>query len=402
MKKTILFTAFIIALVTGCVPPEFVMQPLPDDPARPVTVAAFLPLTGKNRIYAEQMKEGLTAAAGKINDLNGISGHPLELLILDTKGTEQGSKEALKYAVSRKAAAAIAGYDTSEVSMLVEHAATLRMPMVIPLATSDRHTEVSPFIYRNCFTDSQQMEVLAAYLFFWRQLSTGAVITDLGSDDEYARNIARNFSQSVQDNNCRITMNVVVPADSTLNDRQTADILATAPQFILLASRGKRAAAMFRKLRESGFHGVLCGPDSWDDQEFISALGNIDPGETAFSAFFSDENPSREFKSFAGKFRKEFFHRPGACETQSYDALIFLAIGLNNAGDLLQFDRNWRTIRNHPGAAATYTMLPQGMIDRTVYLKSIGMDRQEGQNFLYTRLTRKIQYSKIKDYRIIE
>ena len=47
-------------------------------------------------------------------------------------------------------------------------------------------------------------------------------------------------------------------------------------------------------------------------------------------------------------------------------------------------------------------MLPKGGIDRTVYLKNIGTREQNGKSYPYARLSKQLQYSKIKDYRIIE
>ena len=168
-----------------------------------------------------------------------------------------------------------------------------------------------------------------------------------------------------------------------------------------MPSAGKRAAAIFKKLRQSGFNGIICGPDSWDDAEFIAALVDVEPGEVIYTALFSPENTLQEYQDFKETFRKRFFYIPGACPVQSYDALKFLAIGLTNADDLFKFDKNWRTIRNHSGAAAVYTMLKKGEIDRTVYLNSIGVHR--GKRLLpYPRLSMKLQYSKLEDYRMLE
>ncbi|MBR7131229.1 MAG: penicillin-binding protein activator [Lentisphaeria bacterium] len=403
MKKILLLLAAVAGIFTGCVPPELTLRHFPENPSAPLTVAALLPLTGENRIYAEQMLEGLLAAESRINNQNGINGRRVKLLAIDTKGSASGSSEALQKAASAGAVAAIAGYGHREVEMLTAHAAKLQMPMVLPVATGDSLTEISPFIYRSCFSDSQQMEVLASYLFHWRQLTRGAIITDSGNNAEYSLNIARHFTQAVKNNDCTIAVNCVIPQGSGLTGRQLANLLAHDPQFILIAASGRRAAEIFGKVREGGFSGVLCGPESWDDQEFLSALGkSVIPGDTVFTAFFSEENNSREFKRFRNEFRRRFYHQPGACETQSYDALCFLAIALNEAEDLFKFDRNWRSIRNHAGAGATYTMLPKGGIDRTVYLKNIGTREQNGKSYPYARLSKQLQYSKIKDYRIIE
>lgn len=402
MKLLLPLISALILLFAGCVPAELCFRELPEDPAAPIVIAAFLPLSGSNRMYAEQMQEGLLFARDKINRY-GINGRQLHVEFLDTCGTAEGTRAALAAADAKGAIAAIAGYGTEEVSMLIAHADKLRMPMVIPLATSDHHLQSSPFIYRNCFSDLQQMEVLANYLHFWRQKNFGAIITDPAGDDEYARGISRNFAQAISDIGCRISANLTLENGSVLSGEQLRSLLLADPQFILIASTGgKRAAEQLKALRLAGFTGIICGPDSWDDPEFIAALEGCETGDCIFTAFFNEENSSREFKTFRKEFRERFYHYPGACETQSYDALIFLSIGLDKAENLWDFDLNWRTIRNHHGAAGLYTMLKKGGIDRTIYLKSIGVDRRSGKPLPYSRFSKKLQYSELQNYRIIE
>ena len=401
MKKFLLLLIFAIVFVPGCVPAEFRLRPLPENPAAPIVVAAFLPLSGNNRVFAEQMQEGLLAAEAYINRNRGIAGRKLKLRVIDTAGTAEGTGKALKKAELYGAVAAVAGYGTKEVSMLIQNADRLRMPMVIPLATSDYHTQTSPFVYRNCFTDMQQMEMLASYIHHWRKMSRGAIITDHYGDDEYTGGITRNFTQAIRDLGGKITINTIVPSDAELTANQIIELLATDPEFILVSSSGKRAAKTIAELRKSGFRGIICGPESWDEDEICENLKGVKVGECVFPAFFNPANESREFREFKKDFRKRFYHNPGACETQCFDALVFLAIGLENAGNLFEFDANWRKIVNFPGAAAYYSMGKKGTIDRTVYLKSFDIDY--GANMqISSRVFRKMQYSKLKDYQIIE
>ena len=402
MKKLLPCLTAAAAMLCGCVPEELVLRQPPESPSAPMVIAAFLPLSGENRIYAEQMQEGLRCAETRLNRTHGIGGRKVKVLFLDTGGTPAGTAEALESAEKAGAVAAVAGYNTEEVSMLISHASRLRMPMVIPMATSDYHLEVSPFVYRNSFSDLQQMEVLAAYLISWRQKSAGCAVTDQASGEEYTRAISRNFAQAVKDQGGRILNDVTLAPGKLLTREQLETMLAADPGFVMLAAGGRRAAALVKQLREAGFTGVLCGPDSWDDNEFTDALTGVEPGECIFTAFFSEENNSREFKEFRKNFRSTFFHNPSACETQSYDALIFLSVGLDKAENLLDFDKNWRTIRNHYGAAAVYTMLKKGRIDRTIYLKSLGVDRMGKTLRPFARLSRRIQYSKLKDYQLIQ
>lgn len=389
-------------MVSGCVPEELRLRELPENPAAPITVAALLPLTGNNRIYAEQMREGLLCAEERINNFNGISGRKLKLEILDTAGSAEGTRDALLTAGKLGASGIIAGYDTEEVSMIIAHASRMRTPMVIPLATSNYHLQTSPFVYRNCFSDTQQMEALAGYMLHWRQQNRGAVITDQYNDDDYARGISRSFSMAAKDIGINITCEMTIAQNGQLSEDQLKSILMTDPGFIMVSARAKRSPQLIKQIRNAGFTGIICGPDSWDDSDLCANLNGYDPGECVFTSFFSEENQSGEYRDFCKKFRARFFHNPGACETQSYDALVFLAIGLDKAENLFDFDRNWQTINRHPGAAAVYTMLKKGDIDRTIYLKMLKVEKFGKSTRSTPVLTKKFQYSKLQDYRIIE
>ena len=389
------------ALLCGCIPEEYMLR-IDKEQKTPLTVAALLPLTGTNKIYAEQMREGLLCAETEINANGGIGGRKLILRFIDTRGDAAGTRDAVDQAEKLNAVGLIAGYNTEEVSRIIEHSSRLRMPTVIPLATSMYHLQVSPFVYRNAYSDAQQMEMLAAYMRAWRSLTRGAVLIDPIGAPEYSRGIARNFAQAVVDQGGEIVSTTILPADGKVSRETIRDILTAAPQFILVPSQGKRSADILKKLRLGGFTGIICGPDSWDDTDFIDALADFDPGDCVYTAFFSPENPSPEFAAFRKTFRARFLHNPEACETQSYDALKFLAIGLTDTDNLLDFDKNWRSIRNHSGAAAVYTMLKKGDIDRTIYLNSIGVRRGGGKLVPYARLSRKMQYSQLEDYKVLE
>ena len=395
MKKMFAFLAAAF-LCAGCVPEEYFLR-IDQEAKTPVRIAAVIPLSGKNKIYAEQMMAGMVFAVEQINAQNGVNGRNLQFKVFDSTGTPVGAVAAMEDAAKWGASGIIAGYDSDEVSAAISRSGELRLPTVIPLATSDQHTDLSPFIYRNSYTDTQQSEMLMSYLYHWRKARTIGIFIDT-RNALYSQNLARSCAQAFQDCGGSVVSTVQLQGknipDKIIQDMVMADVDA-----VVIPADGKRAAEILKKLRNAGFHGIIAGTDTWDDIDFISSLDDFNPGECVFTAFFSDENSSAEYIRFKSAFRKRFYYNPGACETQSYDALKFLVIGLSTAETLPDFDKNWRTIRNHQGAAATYTMLKKGKIDRTIYLNTVGIDKVNGKFRPYSRLSRKIQYSKLEEYK---
>lgn len=397
--KSHFFSTVILALTalfSGCVGPEFYINGYRGKNA-PIRVAAILPLSGSNRIPAEQMKSGLLQAEHDIN-INSFSGRKKLLLrFFDSKGNAAGADSAMEEAARWGASGIIAGYSTDEVSAIIKNSARLQMPTVIPLATATEHTMVSPFIYRNSYTDFQQADMLANYLLYWRQAKHLGIFIDENSEIDYQSNISRDVSQHIQDIGGSITKTTMIKG--VPSDREITDMLKSDPEAVLLTYSGKNAAETIKKLRNGGFTGIICGADNWDNDELISALDNFKVGDCLYMALFNDENKSPEYLNFKADFRKRFFHNPGACETQSYDALKFLMVGLEKAETLPEFDRNWRKIKLLQGAAAIYTMRPKGDIDRTIYINSIGVKRVNDKIKPFSRLSHQMQYSKLREYK---
>jgi ABC-type branched-subunit amino acid transport system substrate-binding protein len=182
-------------------------------------------------------------------------------------------------------------------------------------------------------------------------------------------------------------------------EKHLIDAMSFAPEAILLPFEGKKAARYFKILRQSGYMGIICGPDSWDDPAFFKELQGVkNPGLNFYTAFFSDSARHSEYRSFKENFRKKCYYYPGSCEIQTFDAINTLLAGLgNNASSLKKFDRNWRSLRKYAGAAAIYTMLPKNQIDRTIYINRVGVSQTDRKRLVPGNITG-LQYSRLKVY----
>ncbi|MBE6362437.1 MAG: amino acid ABC transporter substrate-binding protein [Lentisphaerae bacterium] len=394
LKLSALF--FLPLLFSGCVAPELYLSGNTGKDAV-IKVAAILPMSGSNRIFAEQMAEGLQMAAQDLNR-NSVTGRKnVQLKIFDSKGTADGTAAAAAEAARWKAAGLVAGYSTQEVSRIIPYAVKFRMPVVIPLATSAAHSAASPFVYRNSYTDFQQANMLAGFLMYWRQVKNIGIFIGGKGEDEYQAAVGREVAVCFRDIGGAVTM--TSPVVDRPDKNEIVEMLKSDPEAIMLTFGGKAAAQTIRELRNAGFTGIIFGADNWDDEELISGLDDFIVGDCLYTAFFCDDESVREYREFKTAFRKRFYHNPGACETQSYDALKFLVFGLRGASHLPDFDRNWRKIRQYQGVSARYTMLPKGEVDRTIYINSIGVRRSGNKLKPYARLSRKMQYSKLREYR---
>ncbi|MBQ9503202.1 MAG: ABC transporter substrate-binding protein [Lentisphaeria bacterium] len=362
----------------------------------PVIIGAVLPLTGKYQSHGRRMLNGIKFAEEELNNRRGISRRRVKVLPFDTGSDSRGAAEAFEAAVAAGANGIVTGHNTNEAEAVSPIAARCRIPTVISMATSDATVGSSLYMKRNAFTDKQQGEALAAYLWYWRQLVRISVLIDTDPGSVYERNTAGAAARAFRELGGNITIMPEYRGDDFSAALKAA--LITGPQAIVVSARGPRAAAVIRALRKEGYAGTICGLDSWDDPGLFEGLKNLNNiGDCLYVSYFSPENPTEEFKDFRAGFRQKFYHDPGNDETMTYDATKLLAIGLNNARTPEEFEKNWMSIHNFFGAAATYTMLPKGRVDRTIFINAV----EPGREGLLPRgrLVRSFMYSKLESYR---
>ena len=391
------FLSVFMLLLWGCVPAELMLRYDPESTG-PVRIGVLLPLSGPDAERGRMMLNGARYAADDLNSHRGHFGRLVELVVIDTRGTAEGAEQAFRSAVSSGVVGVAGVYSTTEARAMAPLAKSLRIPMVIAMATgNDDVIGVNPFVYRVVFTDKQQSEMIAAYLKYYRRAGRLAVMISTDPADIYVRNVARDVMQKFRD------LGGEVVAVNKLDPKNPASTLKSAalllPEAILLPFEGKVAAACYKKLRELGYEGIICGPDSWDDPLFFQALSGVKAvGNSYYTAFYSGEARHVEFRTFREGFRKKLYYYPGSHEIQAYDSVKALLIGLgNNAVDLKKFDRNFRSIRKQAGAAAIYTMLPKNQIDRTIYVNRVG-NVPGNSSELVPRTITGLQYSRLKDY----
>ncbi len=361
------FAAGVALLFAGCAS-ETPLRTNPDSYA-PVKIGVILPLTGKNSRFGERLRNGIEVAAEELNHGRGIAGRPIELLYADTASDPMLAAEAARDLAQSGAVALVAGYDSEEVKALRGTVEALGLPTVAPLATDNEL--IAPggrLLFRAAFTDAQQSRALAYYLWYWRKLMRLGVLTD--STSAYADGIARQTAREFSALGGVVTGYAEYREDMEDFTAPLRELLSYAPQAIVVPASPATSGKLVRQLRNLGFRGVIVGPDSWDENEFLDQCGP-QPGDCAFIAFYSDDNRTAEQEVFREAFRKKFFFYPGSDEAQGYDSLQLLSIALANAKTVEEFQANLLLIRNHLGATGQFTMLPGGEIDRTLVLKTL-------------------------------
>ena len=395
----LLLTAAALLALWGCVPPDQVLRFVPES-YESVKIGVVLPLSGADALQGKKMLRGAQFAAEELNNRRGHFGRTVELLVEDSCSTGEGAAAALEKAVRAGAVGIVGGHSTVEVQSMTALARRHRVPLVIPMATGDDDViGKNPFVFRVVFTDQQQSEMIAGFMKYYRRVKRVAVAVSTDPADVYSRNVARDVADSFRELGGEITcISETDKKDPAPAMKQARSLV---PDAIVLPFSAELAAKCYKILRESGYSGLICGPDTWDDPEFFRHLQGLkNVGSNFYTAFFSSEARHIEFIKFWQEFRKKYFYYPGSCEIQTFDALNMLLTGFgNNAASLRSFNKNWRGMRKHSAVAGIYTMTPDNGIDRTIYINRIGRSPETGDKPIPKNITG-LQYSRLEDYSI--
>ena len=397
--RTIRLTALLIGIlgfIAGCVEPELMLRINPEETG-PIRIGAIVPLSGDNRDYGTRMLRGIRLAVDELNAGRGINGRRIELLVYDNSSTREGAARMTRSAAAEGAVALIAGYNTTEVGGIVPLAEPLRLPVMIPQATANRYVGYSRFVFRCVYSDRQQAEALAGYLWYWRKLLRLGIVVNMDPDDEYSRNIARDVAQCFTDLGGEVVRTIEIRGENF--DHELQELMTHGPQAILLPVEGKLAAKMLKALRDKGYGGIVCGPDTWDSEEFFQMLSDRSTvGDCVYIGMFGADDSYPAFRDFNKRFREHYFHTPGSTETLSYDAVKLLAVGLGHAETIMDFEKNWESIKKYPAASGVMSTLPKGGIDSTIYIDSISPGNYVAPH-PHPQTIRSFTYSTLESYR---
>ena len=388
---------FFLLLTAGCVPAGEVLRYEPGTGGM-VRIGVLVPLTGKDAPHGKKMLNGARFAVDELNSRRGHFGRQVDLVVVDTGSTGAGAAKAFETAVSAGVVGVAGVYSTVEARAVAPLAMRFRVPLVLAMATcDDDEIGTNPFVFRSVFTDKQQSEMIAGFMKYYRRVGRIVVTVSADPAEIYSRNVARDVASSFKELGGEVAC--MCEIDGKSPGKALAEAVSFLPDAIVLPFGGEIAAEYYKKLRQLGFAGLICGPDSWDDPLFFKGLSGLkNPGNSFYTAFYSDEAKHAEFSDFRENFRKKRYYYPDSCEIQTFDALNMLLIGFgNNADSLKKFQKNWLSMRKYSGAAAVYTMEKGNKIDRTIYINRIGYTPESG-NRLVPRNIGALQYSRLAVY----
>ena len=296
-----------------------------------IKLGGIIPQTGPVSNYGNSTENGIKMAIAEVNEAGGINGKQVEWISYDDKGEVTDAVTAYNK-LMEDGVQAIIGAVTSKPTLAVAEAAVNDgIPMVTPTGTQFNITEGKDNIFRVCFTDPYQGNLLAIFTNDTLQGKTAAVLRNSSSD--YSMGVADAFVDKANE------LGIEIVADESYGDNdndfkaQLTNIAGQNPDVLIIPDYYEKVALIAPQARQVGIEATFLGADGWDGTIVaMDAASHADIENSYFTNHFSLEDDSEKVRTFIDKYTEEFGEDPTAFSALGYDAVYLYKQAMEAAG----------------------------------------------------------------------
>lgn len=304
-----------------------------------IEIGYFGDLTGPTFNFGQSAINGVLMAASEVNQSGGINGRKIDIVIEDDKGSpEEAARLTAKLIDQDKVVAIIAGGTSGNSRAAAPKAQASHIPLISPSSTDPAVTQTGNYIFRACFVDTFQGEVMASFAVNTLKAKKAAILTDFNST--YSKGLTDYFKLSFG----RLGGTIVSEQTYTQGDAdfkgQLSTIRSAEPDVIYIPGYYGEVGLIVKQARMIGLTQPLLGGDGWDAPELWQLGGDALNG-SYISTHYSADNPSSEIQQFVDLYKQRYGNLlPDAHAALAYDAarLLFAAIARTGSteGDKLR------------------------------------------------------------------
>jgi len=296
-----------------------------------IVIGMYGSLTGNDGSFGQSSKEGTQLAVDEINATpDGVmKGRKFQVLIEDDQSKPEEASSAVTKLIAQDKVVAVLGEVASTRTLAAAPLAQrYKVPLITPASTNVRVTEVGDYIFRICFIDSFQGEVLAKFAFNDLKARRVAILKEITSDYSVG------LTESVLEHFTRLGGTVLPPVSYSAKDSDFKAVLtqirSQKPDALFVPGYYAEAAIITRQARELGMKMPILGGDGWVGDALAGGRDALN--NTFISNHYSGDNPSPLVQNFVSSYRKRFGRDPDAIAALAYDAVKVLADAMRRAG----------------------------------------------------------------------
>ena len=323
------------SLFTGCGGSQGGGGESSDKPAGDeIVVGANFELTGNVAQYGANANNGFKLAIKEVNDAGGINGKKIKIVEADAKSeAAEAVNAATKLISDDKVVALIGPAVTANVIAESQVATDNKVPIIAPAATNPDVTveggKVKPYVFRACFIDPQQSEVMAQ--FARKDLMANKAVLYLDSSSDYSKSLGKIFKERFEADGGTVVMEEAFLAKDQDFKAALTKIQTANADVIFVPAYYEEVGKIIKQARELGITAAILGTDGWDDSKVIDIAGKDALNNTFFCTHYFEGDA--EVQPFIKAYQTEYKTDPNVFAALGYDAGKMLINAIEKGGN---------------------------------------------------------------------
>ncbi len=321
-----------LAVVLACATASLAFAGCAQSSGNTIKIGGLAPLTGDVSVYGTAVSKGANLAIEEVNAAGGILGKQIEFIEQDEEGDPVKAVNAYNKLSSQKVVAIIGDVTSKPTISVAQKAAKDNMPMISASATAAEVTTYGSNMFRACYLDPYQGEIMATYATQNLGAKNAAVLYD--TSDDYSKGCAEAFKAKVEAAGATVVAYEGFGKGDTDFKAQLTKINQSTPDVLFIPSYYNTVALIATQAKEVGVTATLLGSDGWDGVIGALDAGNVGVVEGAyFGNHYSTQDPSEVIQKFLTDYKKKYNEDPNAFAALGYDSAKILIAAIQKAGN---------------------------------------------------------------------
>lgn len=293
-----------------------------------VVIGTMLPLSGKNALNGQYIKEGIEMAQEEINAAGGINGSLLKIIFEDDQCDPKMGANIAQKLINVDKIHLVLGPWCSSVALAIAPQFEQSKTIMIAEVLTPKLTEAGDYIFRVQPTGALYMKILANEAYNKLNLKTAAV---MALNNDYGISVKDSFVNNFEG------LGGEILAIEQYSDQETdfrtilTKIKNKNPEAVLLSSYAKDAGQIMKQAKELGIKTQFLGVPALENKDLIT-MGEEAVNGLIYPYHFDFEKQDPKVQEFVLNYRNHFGHDPDGFSVLMYDGTHIAARILAECG----------------------------------------------------------------------
>lgn len=296
-----------------------------------IKVGQFVSLSGNTATFGQSTDRGVQLALSEVNAAGGVLGKPIKVITEDTQSKPETSKTAVLKLIKQDHVVALIGEIASSRTLAAApEAQRSKVPLITPGSTNPEVTQKGNYIFRICFIDPVQGQVMARFAAQDLKLMKAAILTDVKND--YSVGLAKFFKQEYEKLGGKVVAEESYSEGDSDFKAQLTSIKSKDPDILIIPGYYTEVGMIANQSRELGMKQIMLGGDGWDS-EMTAKIGGKAIEGSYYTNHYATDDPNPVVQDFIKKYKATYEGQtPDAMAALGYDTMRLVADAIKRAG----------------------------------------------------------------------